>query len=384
MLRSTAMREPTVPPTRLLLVAALLLFLFPASSAQTPQDQISPEVEIYVLHILDIMQHHALHKKEIDWKKVTDETLARARQAHSIRDSYPAIAYALTQLKETHSFLQLPESLSGDQEKATYADIRRVLARPVSDRKPSPFSPSKEILGHIDYRNGAAFAHVVVPSCAAKYAEWEKNAPDFQRFADSLHATVLDLASQKPIGWIVDLRGNGGGNMWPMLAGIGALLGQGELGSFISADGDRDPWHYRDGQAGTVDTVLERTTQTPFLLPGTPFVAVLFDRGTASSGEAIAISFAGRPREKSFGEHTAGYSTANEDYPLSDGAILFLCNALEADRTGRIYPDGLDPDVKIEEPKSRPPEDLDEAIRAAEEWLLEQSQMPSTVDARLQ
>ena len=35
------------------------------------------------------------------------------------------------------------------------------------------------------------------------------------------------------IGWIVDLRGNGGGNMWPMLAGIGPILGEGIAGYFI-------------------------------------------------------------------------------------------------------------------------------------------------------
>jgi C-terminal processing protease CtpA/Prc len=28
-------------------------------------------------------------------------------------------------------------------------------------------------------------------------------------------------------GWIVDLRNNGGGNMWPMLTGIGSILGEG-------------------------------------------------------------------------------------------------------------------------------------------------------------
>jgi len=33
------------------------------------------------------------------------------------------------------------------------------------------------------------------------------------------------------IGWIVDLRGNGGGNMWPMLAGVGPVLGEGVVGS---------------------------------------------------------------------------------------------------------------------------------------------------------
>jgi hypothetical protein len=31
----------------------------------------------------------------------------------------------------------------------------------------------------------------------------------------------------------VDLRGNGGGNMWPMLAGVGPVLGEGIVGWIV-------------------------------------------------------------------------------------------------------------------------------------------------------
>ena len=101
-------------------------------------------------------------------------------------------------------------------------------------------------------------------------------------------------------------------------------------------------------------------------------MAVLFDRGTASSGEAVAIALAGRPRPRSFGEHTAGFSTANHNVPLSDGAMLLLCSSVESDRTGRRYPDGLDPDAAIPAPDSRPAEDADAVIQAAEDWILSQ------------
>ena len=63
---------------------------------------------------------------------------------------------------------------------------------------------------------------------------------------------------------------------------------------------------------------------------------------------------------------------------MSDGAALFLCNGSEADRTGKVYPDGLDPDVKIEGLGIRPTEDRDETIRAAEEWLIEQAATPAS------
>src|SRR5437667_3564441 len=185
--------------------------------------------------------------------------------------------------------------------------------------------------------------------CIGQYAEWEKNGPGFQQFAEKLHGIVMDLQSQKPDGWLIDLRGNGGGNMWPMLAGIGAVLGEADLGTFESGSGDREPWFYKAGKAGSRspqgrDEIATELKQPPFALPELPWAAVLFDRGTGSSGEAVAISFAGRGRERSFGEHTAGFSTENQMYPLSDEAQLFLCVGIEADRTGHRYLDGIDPD----------------------------------------
>jgi carboxyl-terminal processing protease len=186
------------------------------------------------------------------------------------------------------------------------------------------------------------------------------------------------LQAQKPEGWIVDVRGNGGGNMWPMLAGIGAVLGEADLGKFVSADGGSEVWFYKAGQAGSrgaggKEEIAAEIKQPPFALPELAWVALVFDRGTGSSGEAIAISFAGRARERSFGEHTAGFSTSNDRYALPDGAALFLCTGIEVDRTGKLYPEGLSPDVEVPAPATRPQEENDAALQAAMRWLAEAS-----------
>ena len=47
-------------------------------------------------------------------------------------------------------------------------------------------------------------------------------------------------------GWIVDLRHNRGGNMWPMVAGLGPLLGEGRAGAFVDPDGGATWWGYQD------------------------------------------------------------------------------------------------------------------------------------------
>lgn len=337
--------------------------------------QISPRA--YVEEVLDYMQDNALNKQSINWQAVREQTFDRAKDAKTTWDTYPAIAYAITQLGEKHTWFQLPDNLPYDRRQAVEGEIKNILNRRDPD-KPSPFTPSKEIKGYMIRGRRGNFAYVVVPMCVPRFAEWEKNVPDFQQFVDKLHGLVLDLQAQRPAGWIIDLRGNGGGNMWPMLAGIGAVLGEGDLGTFASPSGDHTAWFYKAGKAGDrspkgQEEIAAQIKETPVMSAELAWVAVLFDRGTGSSGEAVAISFAGRTRERSFGEHTAGFSTSNDMHRFPDGAALFLCNAVEMDRTGKVYPDGLDPDEKLPPPETRPAEENDAALIAAEEWLAKQT-----------
>jgi carboxyl-terminal processing protease len=106
----------------------------------------------------------------------------------------------------------------------------------------------------------------------------------------------------------VDLRGNVGGNMWPMLAGIGPLLGEGDdLGEFMNTSG-HSVWVYRSGTAAEVENgklnAYPSVAGEPYHVAGLPNVAVLIDRSTGSSGEAIAVAFRGRADTRFFGQHT--------------------------------------------------------------------------------
>jgi carboxyl-terminal processing protease len=364
-----------------LFLTQLIFMSVTCSVAQETPDGISPAARIYLEHVLDLMQQHSLNASSIDWMHLRQETLSRSQHAQTTPDTYVAIAFALTQLKENHSFLQPPDSLPPSQRESIAAEISNVRGSPQPKASPSPFSPQNEIQGHIDRRDGKAFAHVVVPMCVGRYSEWEKNGPDFQQFAEKLHRIVMDLQAQLPDGWLIDLRGNGGGNMWPMLAGIGPVLGEGDLGSFEHPNGAPVPWFYKAGKAGVrtsqgKDEIEAFVEHPPFVLPSLAWAAVLLDLGTASSGEAVAISFANRPRERSFGEHTAGFSTSNQRYPLADGAVLFLCVGIELDRTGHRYLDGLDPDVRLPAPDARPREENDVVLQAAMDWIASQATAP--------
>jgi carboxyl-terminal processing protease len=189
-------------------------------------------------------------------------------------------------------------------------------------------------------------------------------------FADTLHRVIARLDAAGVCGWIVDLRGNTGGNMWPMLAGLGPLLGPGTAGYFAGPDGRRDEWGYRDGASLLAGQPMVRVGAAPVRLrtPDPP-VAVLTGPSTLSSGEAMAVAFRARVRTRSFGSPTGGRSTSNRTITLPDGAVMAITNAHLADRTGRTYGDPVAPDVPIATPTPGQPATADPVARAARTWL---------------
>ena len=48
-------------------------------------------------------------------------------------------------------------------------------------------------------------------------------------------------------GWVVDLRLERGGGMWPVLAVAGPILGDGTVGMFIDADRNKFVWSIKNG-----------------------------------------------------------------------------------------------------------------------------------------
>jgi carboxyl-terminal processing protease len=190
-------------------------------------------------------------------------------------------------------------------------------------------------------------------------------------FASEAQARMRDVDDGSLCGWIVDLRDNAGGNVWPMLGALGPLMGDGELGGgWVDAEGtrlDAVQW-YRDGVVG-IDSEDGRVER--IVIDGVPFVpsrpampvAVLLSGRTASSGEGVAVAFAGLDHARSFGEHTVGLTSANVPHVLPDGALLVFPVGYSVDRKGRVYPSGVTPDKVT---------GAEAALEEAKRWLLAQ------------
>ncbi len=210
------------------------------------------------------------------------------------------------------------------------------------------------------------FSYVFLP-------EFSGNLEQETEFISALREIVVRLDSSNPRGWIIDLRTNMGGNMWPMLVGIGPILGGGLAGTFVDPCGQKLNWYYRNGEALLEDKVLAADKEGGYVLKmQTPPAAVLTGKSTMSSGEAIMTAFRGRPNTRSFGVGTRGLSTANHPFNLSDGVKINLTVSVFADRTGQIYGGVIVPDEMVEAATTDGPIEEDLVIQAAIRWLSEQ------------
>jgi carboxyl-terminal processing protease len=70
--------------------------------------------------------------------------------------------------------------------------------------------------------------------------------------------------------------------MWPMIAGLGPILGEGLLGYFIGVTGAETAWSYRDGAAFSGNSAAQRVSSPYRLRRERPRVAVLSDNAVAS------------------------------------------------------------------------------------------------------
>ena len=307
----------------------------------------SSVVSRYIRYALSVIEDNAFVRAELDWPTYRAAVMRQAGGAVTVEDSYLALRYALGALGDGHSHFRTAERMT------TLAD------GPVENARTGrpPVAPRGELLG-------GSIGYLRLPGFAGG------SHMDRVEFAEGLQALIAELDASTVCGWIVDLRNNLGGNLWPMLSGLGPLLGDGEVGAAVKPDGERERFWYDSGRVGLGDYVQLRVRGEPYRLrrANAP-VAVLTDDDTASAAEILAAAFAARPRTRSFGEATRGATTGTRTFQLSDGAALILAVASTSDRNGRIYPGPIPPDEIVSAAERGLALAAQPTVRAARAWL---------------
>lgn len=312
-----------------------------------PESGMSVSAALYLGQALDTMQTHSIKRFEIDWETFRDQTVADATGATNSSETYPAIEAALERLGDNHSFFLRPGSFA--------AAAPGMWSSP--QLWPAAVDPTATLVAE-------GIGYVDVPEFQGGGQDGNDLVLEYHRLIEAIDTLGVTCR------WVVDLRGNMGGNMWPMVAGIGPILGEGTAGSFLYPDSIVTPWYYEAGAAGIEDFSSIAATDEPYtLVSPLPFVAVLTDSLTASSGEAVAVAFRGRDGARSFGEPTYGVSTVNAGYQLTDGAVMFLTVATLVDRLGTVYGTALEPDELLSDGTKTGDPATDLVLAAAIEWL---------------
>lgn len=163
-------------------------------------------------------------------------------------------------------------------------------------------------------------------------------------------------------GAIVDLREDGGGNMWPMLSGLSPLLPQGTLLQFVDRTERRQSVVF-DGRSLRLDGQEMMALAEDGLEAPAP-VAVLIGERTASSGEIVAMALRANPKSVLIGRPSAGLTTGNQLFELGNGGAIAITTTRLMTRQGEPVSGPLRPDIE-------PNASLfgDSALRAAAEWL---------------
>ena len=264
--------------------------------------------ETYVRNAIQQMDRKGLYAEGEEWEAMKKEALSQ--NPETLEEAQAIINKAAKVAGGKHSYL-LPADKAQAREKRSNEEV-------------SPTVTIRE--------DGICIIHLPA------FAGDDENCLRYAR-------TVLDSISDTVKGVCIDLRGNHGGNMYPMIAAVHRFLPDDILLKFKMR---RRFWSVmpinKEFVANLVGVEIESRINCP--------VAILTDEETASSGEAVLLCFRGLDNVRVFGSPTAGYASANESIILDNGSILALTVSCDIARTGEIFcDDPIVPDVETESPE---------------------------------
>ena len=326
----------------------LLIFLLAVVSlncASVKNKNTSPRA--YLNEVLAIVEQHSLMRDSVNIRNIKATAYSKLKDKKSIEDCYPIVHAILKDLGDNHSFF-MPRAEVTNWQATSIIDANHKL---------KAFS-GKRLIQNIGYIHMKGFN--------------SGDSLSIQKYADSLQNLIKSIDRQNLNGWILDLRENIGGNCWPMLTGIGPLLGNGICGYFIDKDGQKDSWYYQDGESGINHVPISKLSTEPYeLFNSFKPIAILTGYRTSSSGEVIVTAFHNKTNAKSFGTSTAGLSTGNENFKLSDGSMIFLTTSIYADRNGNAFGGKIIPDEFINFSYNSLGQSDDQVIDKAIAWIYE-------------
>lgn len=200
------------------------------------------------------------------------------------------------------------------------------------------------------------------------YGELKTEGPLFvQRFVRDYDAVP---GAARGCALVVDLRGQHGGNAWPVLMTMHPLLSQANRAVFVKRDGARERL-FDQKQLPSMQVYFGGDARNPLLrFSGQP-LAVVVGGKTSSAGEMLLVALLGEgERVRTFGHRSQGSTTANKSHVLPDGSMLLLTTSRYALGDTAPIRGSILPQVP-----ARADETAADTVRRAAEWAAQSSPM---------
>lgn len=353
-------------------VLALGCFIWAAiaapASAQEPQPAFDAQAR--VSEALAAVRPIAMNRDKVDWVAVEARAREMVATARDTIDLLPAYHLIVWSLGDNHSQIIATDEQVDEWIRRNKRD-RYLPDTPRRRRAVSEFTRRSVSGQQLDLPGPGVARLVVVPAF---------NGDDTDNaFATSITEGLGGTGGE--CGYVVDLRGNTGGNMFPMVTGLWPLLGEGYGFPAIGGPGLEDGRVILQGGQMTGYAAPDAPPEVFNALPVWPSgrslsqlpVAVLIDQIVGSSGEGTAIALRDRDNTRFFGEKTYGVASANDVLTLSDGIRLAVTMAYLKDSQSRTYPDGIPPDEPVPTGPGDAADPDDAVVEAAKAWLAGQA-----------
>ncbi len=326
----------------------LILFLTFQSCAQPTA------VQTTLNQLIEYTEQHSLYRENVGWDTLRSQMYDLAKEAQKVEDLGPALKHMLKALNDEHGRI---------------FHNNQILAFYSAGLKPYQKSFDSNLYNLIQYAQTYPFLAQKINDDIGYVRIVGLPMGDNEKMTKDILDAVCPILEAKVSKWIVDLRYNGGGNMFPMIEGISAIAGDGMVGGTAGVNAEESStWEIKADDFYYDDYSIAVKKSCTYDL--SPKVAVLTSLYTASSGEALAVIFKGRKNTRFFGEKTLGMITSTNWQAINDSIAINISESYYKDRNGTVYKDYVDVDEYIPfEPTQQL--EADSAILKAIEWLNE-------------
>ncbi|MDQ7918063.1 S41 family peptidase [Mesonia sp. MT50] len=309
------------------IIIFVLTFTYSAKAQElsTSQDSIG----VFYDKLFSVMKKEYLYKEEVNWKEIEPKIRENLTPYSDFQSSLQEITTLFDFAKADHSAVYYKDDrFSGTPDGPTEKDfsdqwLKKFATQPVFEVK---------VLDH-------QFGYILMPGMRS-----EKNIHEQSQL---MYDEINKIKSSENLkGWIIDLRFNTGGDIWPMLLPLYDFLGNNVVwGEMDIHKNQINKIKLKKGKYKSNSKTVSYINPKGELLDHTK-VAVITNIATGSSGEITALAFKGRENTIFIGEKTNGKTTTNYRRNLPFGAYMTLTMGYDCDRNEKFY-EYIIPDIHI-------------------------------------